>query len=339
MGGKTSDKPVLLTDEARRAKLDALLGHRLSQRGNVFLPTTAQYNALTTPSGLTDFGVALCRWTGLKPSGLTFVYEDLGADYSVNTADKTIRINQEYQTHPYSAGGIVTLAVMAYLIEYFDHAIPDRSFIEFSTIDCGLGLVILNGLRPTLSRHQRLYHILQSHWFHNDGLALTNYSHAQYAQAIVSYAHENRVPSESYTQHILARCQYLLPAFITNKTMLYLPEATISLHHKRAARLLWVKIITIALIVGAGTAIGIYIATQQEQPSTNNTSRISELEAVLSQKRAYEECITEASQQLSTYDPNDLFLNRQVDATKARCESLRNEYNFSLDQYNLRNQP
>lgn len=332
MGGEVTQ--LLLTEDERQAKLDALFGHRFTERGKLQLPTTKQYNALHTDQGLQDLTIELCRWLGLKPNGLTAQYSKgkLPEEFQNDITGKTITINRLYRTHPYTTAALLAQAVTAYSIERYDHHQPDMAFVEFATVELGLGIWIVNALKPKIGLSQRLYHLIDSSWFHAEGIQLTQYQPRQYTERVVNYAHENRIAPETYVPHIAKRCRHLLPTFISDKVPQYLPETGASLRHKKSARILWLKVVLIALIIANGTIVGLYALASS--PNTNdNSAKHEQLEAIEILKKAHQKCLKEASEQQSTYDPNDLFMTRQIDATKSRCESLRNEYNAAIDQY------
>lgn len=333
MGENTTGTSLLLTDDERRAKLDTLLAHRFTERGQLQLPNTQNYNSLSTDKGLQAVGVEMCRWLGLKPNGLKiqFTNDRAAPSYTYNVKDKTISIRNQYVHHPYTVGGLLALATISYFIERYDHQTPDRPLIEFATIETGLSLWILNALRPKLNFRQKMYHLLDSAWFHADGLQLSHYSPSQYAERTALYARDNRISEETYIPHVLKRCQYLLPNFTVKKVMRHLQESNASIRNKKAANMLWAKIVLTASIIAAGVTLGIYAHTIR--PTIDSTAQVAARDNIFSLKSAYNTCITEAFRQQNTHDPNDLFMTRQVDAKKAECESRRNEYNYAVDQY------
>ena len=251
MGGESQQ---LLTDGDRRAHLHDLLGHRMIATQRLLLPTLAQYNNLGSNSGLRTAAYDMCRQIGFKPGGLTIKYagKTLVTGYQVDSNAKTILIDPQLATHPYSCGAIIALAVVAYAIEHFGHEVPTRSFTEFATVETGLGLWIVNALRPRLSLRQKLYHNIDTSWFHKDGIQLESYSNRQYVERVISFAHENHVAADTYLPYVLNRVRYLLPEFVLSQSNRYLPESPVSLAHRKSANILWAKVLLIALIVTSG---------------------------------------------------------------------------------------
>ncbi len=326
--GKTS---LLLTEQERSAKLDSLLSDRFTERGTLQLPKTSEYNQLDTNKGLKAIAYEMCRHIGVKPNKLHVQFSSEQSGRDVWYANDTITIHARYRHHPYITGALLAFGVLTYFVERYDDSSPDRAFIEYATIYTGLGIWIVNALGPRAGIRESLYHVIDGSWFNREGLQLESYKADQYAHYVAAYAHDNRIAPETYIKNISARSRQLLPEFTVKKSVLSLPEPEKISHHRKMANLLWVKIIIVALILGVTVTASIYIWSERS-PSLN-VRQIEDKKAIEIIKQSFDSCIEKASDQQSTYDPNDLFLTRQVDATKSRCESLRNEYNYALDQY------
>ena len=322
---------ILLTDEERAAKLDSLLEDRFTERGTLQLPQTSDYNRLTTDNGLKTVAYEMCRHLGVKPNRLRVVFSTDSTNQNVSFANNTITIDQTYRNHPYITGALLALGVIEYFIERYDKHSPDSALVEYATIHTGLGLWILNALTPRLSIRESLYHVLNGSWHNREGMQLESYKPDQYAHNLAAYAHDNRIAPEIYIKNVTARSRYLMPSFAIKQSSLSLPEPDAIQHHRKLANILWVKIILIGLIIAIALTASLYLWSQQKP--IDSARQADDLQALQIIKHSFDACEKKASTQQSSYDPNDLFMTRQVDATKSRCESLRNEYNYALDQY------
>lgn len=322
----------MLTDEERRVKIQSLLAHRHRPLSALQLPTTRDYDNLATEEALTQLAHEMCRSLGFKPNGIKVVFGTFSEpSYKVIVKDKQLTLSALYRNHPYTLAGLLAMAVCEYFIEHFDRQKPDQALVEFATIEAGLGLWVCNALKPKLTFHTKLYHLVDSNWFHVEGLVLTHYTPLQFMTAVTAFAQEHRVLEEEYVPHILERCRYLLPTFITSRYQHFLPESSTVVKHHASARQFLIKLILLALIFAAGISFGIYTLNARQDPNAH--AKQNQLAAIAILKESYDACQKTASEQQSKYDPNDLFLTRQVDATKARCESLRNEYNTAINDY------
>ncbi len=325
----------LLTDDEKRAYLHEVFGHRFTHQGKLQLPELDQYNSLYTNEGLQHVGTAMCRWIGLRVSGLTFQFSDEAHTFEVDLKSKSIFIHSSFKKHPYSCGAILALAVITYALQKANHATSDVATVEFASVELGLGLWIVNALQPEIKRSHKIYHIVSTSWDQREFITLQNYSAQSYADSVIRFAHENRIPAEDYLPYVPRRCRHLLPELITSHSERYLPETNATLSHKKTVRVFWAKIVLFGLVIASSISLAIYITISHQ--SIDTTARDQQASTIESLRGKYNDCLKEASRQQSTYDPNDLFMTRQVDATKARCESLRNQYNYAIDQYKTMN--
>jgi len=51
-------------------------------------------------------------------------------------------------------------------------------------------------------------------------------------------------------------------------------------------------------------------------------------------KNQYQICIDEVKRKQQSWDTNDIFMQRQIDADKSRCTSIKNRYNYEVNKYN-----
>lgn len=322
---------ALLTDEERRAYIQKALGHRLQKPGKLFLPTTQVYDTLATDSGIQHLFIELCRWLGVKPGSTHVSYRDILGDFIVD--GQTIYVAKQYQGHPFIAGSVLSLTAIAFALSRHNTALPDRAFLELSTIETGLGLFVLNGLPPKLSFFQNTYHIVANDWYHREGFSLLGYQKSHYAHLLAEWAHANRVPAEEYLPHVRNTSRNLLPQYVARLNSPNLPSPKVMHARNRASRLFWLKLLLLGGILAVIIA-GTLFVWAQRKPAIS-ASQLEAEQSLQIMKRSYDACVLKATGQRNTYDPNDLLLERQVEATQSKCESLRNEYNHALDQYQL----
>lgn len=262
MGGPITNQP-LQTEEARRAHLHAIFGHRFTMQGKLQLPQLTTYNQLDNDKGLQELGAAICRWIGLKPNGLTIKLADtyIPSEYHIDIKTKQILIDPGYTKHPYSCGAILAIAVTTYAITRSTKVDPDRELVELATIELGISLWIINALAPKTTHYLRIYHLIDSSWQEKETLFLQAFSTAQYVENVVQYAHENRIPADEYLPHITKKSQTLIPVFIRNQSSRFLPEPHMIHQHIKAARIFWAKIILAALVITSALCLAIYVAS------------------------------------------------------------------------------
>jgi hypothetical protein len=326
---KSAKKQVLLTNDERRAHIQDVFGHRLLKAGKFLLPTTLSYNSLVTDSGLQDVLIQICRWLGVKPNGLTAIYSDTTPENDVD--HMIIHIATSTRNNPFLVGSDLCMAVLSHAMSRHSSDTVDKDILELATIETGLGLWIVNGLAPKQSHFQNVYHVLSGDWQYSQGISLTTFQNAQYAHAVAEWAHINRIAPEEYLPHIRSSNRHLLPSHLVESGLPSLPEPSVIHARHHMSRMFWVKLFLIVTIVALIT-LGALYAWSLRNPAIS-AKQLEEEQSLQILKRSYKACVLKATGQRDTYDPNDLLLERQIEATQSRCESLRNEYNHALDQY------
>ncbi len=321
---------VLVTDGERTNQLLDILGERFSHHGELHVPTLEQYEALGNDEGLAALTIDLCRWLGFKPKKLRVCYGNTPSTTHSDVSDDTIIISNLLRDHPLAVGGMIALATIE--LVSLHHALKiDERFTEVGTIESGLALWVINAIDPHVSRFEKLYHLIDGAWHRLDGLQLKSMSIGEYLQQFSIYTSQNHLFPESYIRGVSRRSIHLLPPTPNSVNIPPMPQPTIMFNHQHNAKIMLMRISLLSLIAACIFTCAITLWNGRSQPIPEQQIRDTESLRVI--KQSLSECIYKASEQQSTYDPNDLFMTRQIDATKARCESLRNQYNDALSQY------
>ncbi len=327
-GVEPDTNTLLVTNDEQTAKLFEVLGARFTNHGQLLLPNSDLYEKLSDDEGLQALAKELYRWLGYKPHSLDVVY---GASQSPTTTSlKKIIVDEQYRNHPLVVGGLVTLAVLRQVMTKHHYG-ADEHFIENASIQAGLGLWIINAFKPHASHHESLYHMLDGGWLQHEGLQLDAFTKGQYLQEFAIFTSQHRLFPEDYLRGVSKRSHYLLPTTTGTDKVAPLPEPTATSKHLRAAKLMWAKLAIIAITLSLIITFGLVLWAGTEKAPNADQARDEKALSVI--KTSLDDCVKHASDQLSTLDPNDLFMARQSDATKSRCESLRNQYNEALDAY------
>lgn len=332
MKGEDTTEP-LLTDGEKHAALQRMLGSRYTNNGKLYLPTTLIYNSVDTDEGITALALNIFRWLGIKPRKLSVYYSDkVTLEQMYIVSEVAIALPKTYSEHPYMAGAAVVMGVLKYSLGRGDKNHVDVGFLEFASIHTGLGLWVLNALPPKTGFGTRMYHLTDGGWYRIEGLKLHAFSAYQYAEHIAQYAHSNRLLAEEYLPSVSKHVRHLLPEHTTKHTSRELVDPQKVYAHEKSVRTMWARITLTSSIIAVITLTAAYIYAKREPEITNE--QLQEEYSLLVLKKSYESCEKQANEKRNQYNPNDIFLNRHVDATESRCESLRNQYNHAIDQYN-----
>ncbi len=330
MKSAATDGQAILTDGELRDQLTAMLRSGFTQHGNLFVPTTPLYNLLATEQGLQSVFHDICRWLGVKPSGLQVAYT---SDQTAPLYEqKSILVPAHYRSQPYATGALLAFAALRYYCERYTQSVPDQEFIEFASIETGLGLWVLNGLPPKARLYHALFHLTPTHHAHSSGVTLLRYTPRLYGHQVAAYAHNNHVLPEQYLGGVSPTHRYLLPEIATHASTQTLPRPKAIIDHHVAVQRLWVRCVLVAGILAACVTVGVLLYANS-RPAVS-AEQIRSQQMLVIKKASLDACLAKAAEQQNTFDPNDFSLTRQIDATKVRCESLRNEYNFALTEHN-----
>jgi hypothetical protein len=321
---------LLVTEDENIAKLHQLLGSRFTNHGKLFLPTFHHYEALSTDGGLHDLAKDICRWLGYKPRSLEVKFGETKASTYYEEDTETITINKHFTNHPLVTGGILAFAVLNFVMQHHHYAADDR-FIEIASAEAGLGLLVINAFQPRLTKREKFYHMIDGNWFQLEGLVLKTMTNEEYVRQFSIFATTNRLFPEDYGHSATKRALHLLPSTPSTTKIIPMPEPSALITHRRNANSLWTKIILLSASAAAIVIFALLLVTGKPTVITHDQTRDNESLRVI--KTSLNECLLRASEQQSTYDPNDIFMARQIDATKTRCESLRNQYTDALSQY------
>lgn len=316
----------LLTAEAKQAAFVQILGGRLANPDTLFLPGVAFYDKLATDSGLSSAARDLFRWLGVKPQHATVRYG--------NTAAKAaICIPDTYRQSPYQAGAVLALAAIRTIAAQQADQEPaaiDQSFVEFASIEAGLGILVLNGIYPPHSAWETMMHGLHGHWHSNDTVLTHAYHPATYADAVLDYAANRQLSQRHWAGylHLQARSRIIPTA---TPARLQPHPFVVQAHTLRAKS-------TIARMALAGAAAGLAVTTGlfivAQRPLRPSAQAVEQYQEVVLRKQAYEACAMQVKDMSRGSESNDIFADQALNATKSRCMSLQNNYNAAVSRYN-----
>lgn len=297
--------------------------------GALFLPTVEFYNDLTTDEGLTRQAKIVCKWLGYKPRQLHLSYCDSPTPI---VSDDRVELPRFCQEFPYQAGTLLGLTLMRYtLAEHFNHGDTNDELIEAATIERGLGLLVLNGLPAKRWPWHMLYHTLHQRWDIAQDTRLVSFRTRDYAQEVIRFALNFRIPLETWLPYCSAEAQQQLPLKgISHPKKHSQPQAELA--HHDMARLWWSHLVLMALLVGMITATMLFVIG--ERPRQQPPAMRDAYDSSQALQKAYSTCIATVKQERRSVSTDEFFSEQHANATAERCTSIRNRYNQQVDYYN-----
>ena len=183
-----------LTSEAREKFVVDLFDTELPHQGEVFLPDDDFYIHSSPHQKAENMINLLGKWLGIKPGyiGLAFESEKIKKK---NIHKFYISINQITLSDEFILGAKIAYELARYLVEERKQILPSQSdqrsaLLANATIEFGLGLVILNGIKPKryikMADKDTTPDILQG------------FSKTIYSQMIISFSHKYRIDRSRY---------------------------------------------------------------------------------------------------------------------------------------------
>ena len=322
------DPTSLLTVQAKHAAYVSLFGGKHAHPDELFLPTREFYDQLRTESGLAAAAKQLYQWVGIKPRHLHATYSADTGTY--HTQDGHLQIAAHYQSLPYQTGALLALAVLTDVVGDHMHYGADRAFLEYLTIETGLGLLLANGLCPPHAKWESILHKIHGEWHSNLTIDLQTYRTINYVDELKHYASARHLSTRRWSSYLQpnARRQFGLGPH----SSIAQPLAMIERARQRKVYTNALSIVLIAFCGGAAATIGAYVWSQR--PEHVSGAAIAQYQRVAEKQHAYDQCQSSVRTQLNGSESNDVYADQRLNAAKAECMSLMNQYNAEVSRYN-----
>lgn len=295
----------------------------------LFLPTATFYDKLQTNQGLTDAALELCRWIGIKPQKLRVQY---GAHKSSDP--KTIMLNQNLIYFPYHAAQQLAVDVIQLLLvqkRYTDQ--PSRSLLEHATIYLGLSAITLNALYYTENIADKWHRVSKYH-ITDKPYTLVSYSPETYLAAFIQHCKVRRINCTGLRAHLNGPAAKRLPAELLGKNHGYtdsLNPKSVQ-HIKQSSLINFSQFLLITCLIGIAISSSIYL--WQQSPKTNKDEIAAIQQQLRSLNEQYVQCSRAAQDLQNTYNGDDIFIERRIDAIRNECQSIKNQFNDKVLKLN-----
>lgn len=311
----------LLTKAAKLDVFTTLFGGKLSHPGTLFLPKRSFYDKLATDAGLVAAARELYRWLGVKPRRLAMAYGDGHKD--------GLSLAEHYRELPYQVGALLALHVVRDVADHLGYP-ADDDFIEFASLESGLGVLVINGLYQPHSVWEGLVHAMHGHWYANETVITHAYHPNNYANELLTYADAQQLSRRLWAGYLHAEAQRKL-GVILQPAHRELPP-THELLRRSHARTAIVRLLLLAVFGGLLAITATYVTAQR--PRQISTLATEQYQEVMLRKQAYIACVDKVTQLMRDSENNDIFTDQELNAQKSRCLSLQNTYNAAVSRYN-----
>ncbi len=319
----------ILTPEAKTIRIKRLLPS-IKSPGRFFIPDDIFYLPPENNTGLNAQAKELARWLGFKPLGLNISFSKNIAEKSrLEASEKGIDllINGRLRHNAFACAALLSEGLLEY---YFVHRkkIKIKEHCELSdvimlaVVYSGLGIVALNYADSYFEQCYPKLHFLLPWSKHEQARQL------QYAGLIKSYAAE-------YGLEVGAFHKYLCPWAVLKLTPKGQDRPALITYAKVAykrSRQAYLALFTSTLVVLGGLFMSLYIIGQRPDSLSLSMRQLKEDIDVLNNN--YAACMSAVNRKQQSYKQPDIFIEQALAADKNRCTSIRNLYNYKVDQYN-----
>ena len=320
---------ALLTVEAKIAKIKQLLPEH-DHRSRFFLPDDTFYVAPLNNKGLRSMAMPLCAWVGFKRVGGQFYFTGPSNDeswFEITESGPAIFINRRFRRNPYAVAALLSKCLMQYYVEYRKHLVlkdyrEQQELIALAVVYSGLGLIGLNYTHSFWQeQYPKLYYLVHRSHSHSK-------TTMQYAKFTQNYAQENGLVFKSLLKYV---CPWAWPYFSRTNSH-SIRGADYVEAEKKKARNAYIGLVGSILFVISGSILSGYVLSQR--PRLLPASLSNQKEEIEILRNSYELCSGTVAKKEKIYDTTDMFIERSIEADQTRCNSLRNLYNYRVDQYN-----
>lgn len=319
----------LLTEEAKIERIKKILPSH-ARRGFFFTPSDTFYATPRDNDGLKSISKELCKWIGFKPVGLTISFTRKISDDSVfvvNDDGPAILIHGRHANNPFACAQLLAEGLMQYYLDYRKHlklsdSEEQKTLVMLGVVYSGLGLLALNYSTSYWQEHYPKLYYLFHHARDNGKTA------ARYTKYVSRFALDYGIELGTFTKYLCPWAQILLPSKWQNasKDLDYVKTA------RMKSRRAYFTLVTSLLIVIVGTSVSWHLIAGR--PPGLPRYLQNEREEIDILKIAYDACNTSVAQKQKQYDQTDFFILRNIEADQERCISIRNKYNYRVNDFN-----
>lgn len=310
----TSTELLTLPDKIQQ--LEAVFA-KYHLKHDVFLPSDKFYADVTGPESLEAKAQEIFSFLGMKHRSVEFHIDPDSEQlivYRWHGGHSQITLGWQCQDDALLAGAALAHAIVHHLLHVraklsLSPAENNEELTDLGTIYAGLGVLILNGLNgnhsPLGSMAKANYIAECTDYFKARGI-VTSLWQPYVLPEVAAEITAGGLPRHRY-RHVIRR------------------QLERRSSHKRQFALAGLSLAIVAslLIFQKLTTPKFLSAEMQNQKETIELLKVQ-----------HRECEETVNRKLTTWDTSDIFMMRQIDADKSRCASLRNRYNYEVNQYN-----
>lgn len=312
------EQTALLTHADKIKKIEEVFSG-IRYMADIFLPDDEFYGQIITVEDPERMADILFKWLGIKHRSVQFHIDPNQEQlivYSHKKNTSQISLGLPVLEDPLLCGAAVAHAIVHHLligrakISLGDHD-ENEALADLGTIYAGFGVLILNSLDTVQ-------------------VPLGSMAVANYASEFMDYCNEHRIVNSVWQPYVLpsVATEYLSSRSAIKKLKPFIRRRLITQRTKK-------RKLVLGLVMSGLIVIGISIFTLT-RPTGLSPDLQEKRDAIAILRSQIEQCHNLVKYKQQKWDQSDIFIQRQIDADRTRCESLTSRYNYELNDYTSR---
>lgn len=306
----------LLTQSDKIQKIETIFSknrHKLE----IFLPDDSFYGSVVAANDPERMADILFKWLDIKHRSV-HIHVDPNQhtllSYTHKKNASQISLSLQALQDPLLCGALVAHGIIHHLLLArakisLGDSDEDEALTDIGTIYAGFGVLLLNN-------------------FESDHHSLGSLGRRNYASEFFDYCSQQRIVESLWLPYVIPS---IASEYFSNKATIKKLRPFIRLIMKKRQikkrNTITYAVLFVLITIGAV----FYSSTRTEHLSPAMQEQHDSI-AIL--KIQYEKCADTVAYKQQKWDNSDIFIQRQIEADKTRCTSLKNRYNFEVNEYN-----
>ncbi len=289
-------------------------------RDGLFLPDSNIYGFDHTIQGTEIIAKMIFVWLGIKPVDVTYSNNYFNSDLKSKNIfiiftrpDESVFINV----------ALITKQCMEYYLIRKKVSVIEEN-VERALIDFGLGLLVINSFQSDK---------IISNIFTNKNKRLEilkSISKKEFSRRFNDYIKRNQFDTDIIIEHTLKSNRPYLEFKHTGRSK-EKNESFIINEHIRQQKNMTKYILVFACLCASFVLVAFLYA---QKPKGLPEEAIVQKNTINSLEQEYRNCISELKEKEQKYEIDDIYMVRQIQAQFNECTSIKNKYDYSVQQYN-----
>lgn len=306
---------ILLTQADKIARLETVFSkHR--PKADVFLPDEAFYAEISGPDEIYKMADTLFSWLGIKHRSVHFHLDpnqEKIVSYQRDGSGSSITLGWRCEQDSVLAAAAVAHGIVHHILlarQKIKLATIEETeeLIDIGTIQAGFGIIIAN----SLSRQQPVLGCLAPN---------------NYISEMLDYFSRQRIVDSLWSP-------YVLPEVLSTQLQNIHPHNHSTFVMKRLKLLQTKRMNKFYLLSALVLFVGVAATLIITRPKVQSKDQLEMRDSIRVLKSQVEQCEDTVRRKTATWNQEDIFIQRQIEADKTRCASLKSRYNFEVARYN-----